>query len=147
MKSRIVCRTIIQNKDKSKILLVRNRGAKFWYPPGGGLEESDLNLKECAKREVLEEVGLKVDIGPLQYVQEFETQDNLRYVEFFWLSVADETTLDLKHKDIDPNGLVEEIKWFTQQELENMKVFPVKLKNEFWNQDNQTKSDDVFLLG
>ena len=44
MKIRILARVIIYNK--SKILLVRNKGESFWYPPGGQWEYEKENTKE-----------------------------------------------------------------------------------------------------
>ncbi len=146
MKTRIICRTIILNENKDKLLLARNRGAKFWYPPGGGLEESDINLKACAAREVKEEVGIDVEIGSLQYVQEFSPEEGLRYVEFFWLSQTSEADHDPSHIDLDPDGLVEEVKWISKEDLPDLKVFPKRIKNEFWREFEARNQEAIFLL-
>ena len=52
---------ILRNK---KILLVHRRDYDVWVMPGGGIEKSE-SLKECVKREVFEETGYRVSVGPL----------------------------------------------------------------------------------
>jgi len=48
MKIRILARVVIYNKGK--ILLVRNKGESFWYPPGGQWEYKKENIIEAARR-------------------------------------------------------------------------------------------------
>lgn len=42
----------------------------FWTPPGGGVEFGE-SLEEAVVREVKEETGLDVEVGPLRYVLDF----------------------------------------------------------------------------
>ena len=57
---RPIARVVIIHDDQ--IMLVRNRNANFWYPPGGGWEFEGESLPECAKREVKEETNYDVTI-------------------------------------------------------------------------------------
>lgn len=145
-----IARVIIYDKEANRILLVRNKGTSFWYAPGGGWEFEEENILECAKREVLEEAGLHVDIQKLLYVQEFhgsaEGVENV-CLETFWLAyLSHEQKLNKEHIDIDPNGAVEEARWFTKDEIQSLKVFPDRLKTSFWeNIQNFVTNEDPFL--
>lgn len=48
--------------ENNKVLLNKDRKDDFWKFCGGQIEESDINLKATAKREVKEEMGLDVEI-------------------------------------------------------------------------------------
>ena len=51
------------------VLLVRHQEPgryDFWLPPGGGLK-GDESIFDCAKREALEETGLRVELGRIVY--------------------------------------------------------------------------------
>ncbi len=143
MKIRILARVIIYNKNK--ILLVKNKGTDFWYAPGGEWEYEKENILEAAKREVKEEVGLMVDIKKMLYLQEFRPKKDLIFFESFWLAkLMPGQVYNCKHVDLDPNGQVEIASWYTKNDLRNMKVFPKRLKNTFWDLIN-TKTEDPFI--
>ncbi len=145
-----IARVIVYDENNNKVLLVRNKNASFWYAPGGTWEFEKENILECAKREVLEETGLDIDILRLLYVQEFHgIETNIENVcfETFWMAkLTHEQDLNTFHVDLDPTGEVEEAKWFDKDELQNLKVFPNRIKNTFWdNIKNLSISEDPFL--
>ena len=145
MELRTISRVVIYNPKKNKLILARNKGAKFWYAPGGGWEFELENIKEAAEREVKEEVGIEVIIGKLLYAQEFQESENRKYFEIFWLAKYD-GEINVNHIDLDTNGLVEEIKEFSREELQSLKVFPDRLKNTFWeNIKDIDKAEDPFI--
>lgn len=127
---RVLSRVLIV--DDSKILLVRNRDADFWYPPGGGWEYDRESIVECAAREVREETGYDVTIDRMLWLQEFHAGEQV-FFETFWLAslhksnTQNESTLD-QHVDLDPNGAVVEARWYTQDDLVDLKVFPKRIK-------------------
>ncbi len=131
---RIVSRVIIIDDTTQSILLVRNDGSNYFYPPGGGWEpDTGESLEQGAIREVFEETGLEVDIIQLYSVQEYREGSNMHNIEFFWLA----TPLNVynpDHKDTDPNGQVAEARWFNQSELQRITVFPEYLKDRFWEE-------------
>ena len=145
MNLRIIARAIIYNNKK--ILLVKNKGEDFWYPPGGEWEHKKENIKEAATREAKEETGLDVSISQLLYLQEFHPEKELIFFETFWLAkpLANQD-LNKKTIDQDPTGQVEIAKWFSKQELQNLKVFPKRLKNNFWEKIKTIeKEEDPFI--
>lgn len=145
---RILARTLVIDSS-NKILLVRNRDADFWYPPGGGWEYTHETITECATREVKEETGYDVTIDRLLWLQEFHVEGKI-FFETFWLSHLSQSSEQIsnppdRHADLDPEGLVEEASWYTQSELANLKVFPerIKLYQDFI--EKQTAIDNPFI--
>jgi ADP-ribose pyrophosphatase YjhB (NUDIX family) len=142
-----IARVVTYDGRENKILLVRNKNASFWYAPGGHWEIDHENILECAKREMLEETGLHVDIERLIYAQEFHGMENVICLEIFWLAkLSHDQELNISHVDLDPYGEVEEVRWFKREDLQNLKVFPKRLQNTFWdNIGNLEKFEDPFI--
>jgi len=61
--------------QEQKILLVKpvhpKTGFEWWVPPGGGLEELDRNIHDCAIRETWEETGYNIETNEIIYIREF----------------------------------------------------------------------------
>ena len=147
MNVRILARVVTYDVDENKILLVKNRGMDFWYAPGGRWEHEKENILEAASREVEEETGLQAEITRFLYLQEFHATKDTIFFETFWLAKPKKhTTLNKLHIDIDPNGQVEEARWFSKEELQELKVFPKRLKNTFWeNTEKFLNEEDPFI--
>lgn len=147
MNVRILARVITYNFIEKKILLVRNKDTSFWYAPGGGWEYEKENILECAAREVKEEAGLDVQVLRLLYVQEFHATSETIFFETFWLAKpVGDTKLSKLHIDLDPSGAVEEARWFSKEEVQELKVFPKRLKNTFWDKvDSLLDDEDPFV--
>lgn len=148
MKIRIVTRVVTYDNTHKKILLVKNQGQDFWYPPGGGWKFEKENIIKCAEREVEEETGLKVNVKRLLYVQEFHDAVDSISFESIWLAVAEKgTKLDELHVDKDIHGKVETAKWFSRDEIFNIKVFPERLQNSFWEHLERFLTDEDPFIG
>lgn len=147
MNVRILARAIIYDPKKNKILLVKNKGAEFWYAPGGGWEHDEENILECVEREVQEEVGIRVNVESMIYAQEFQATEDTKFLELFWLTTPKEGGIyDEDHIDLDPNGQVEIAKWYSKDSLSDLKVFPKRLKSTFWdNIDFFLNKEDPFI--
>jgi len=144
---RVLARVVVTHDDK--ILLVRNKGARFWYPPGGGWEYQEETILECAKREVKEETGYDVTVGKMLWLQEFHEGEKI-FFETFWRAViAPDNKQDtdglMTHIDADANGMVEEAKWFTLPELNDIKVFPERIKTMDLGVEESATSIDPFI--
>lgn len=147
MKTRNVTRVVTYDSENQKILLVKNRDQDFWYPPGGGWDYGKENIVQCGEREVFEETGLKVKIVRLLYLQEFhDTADSISF-ETVWLAKPSaETKLNELHIDQDVDGEVEKAQWFSKADVQNVKVYPRRLQNSFWeNVDNFLQDEDPFI--
>lgn len=147
MKIRLVTRVITFDPKTQKILLVKNRDQDYWYPPGGGWDYDKENIVECAEREVYEETGLRVKIRRLLYVQEFHDMKDSISFETVWLAKPiNQTRLDELHVDHDIDGKVEKARWFSKDEMKEVKVFPKRLQTTFWeNLENFLQGEDPFI--
>lgn len=128
---RVICRAVILDKNNNKILLVRNKGARFWYPAGGGWQPGE-SMTDCVEREVLEETGLIVHLERLLYVQQFSPNAKEVHLEMFWLAYPTHDS-ELSPGHVDTGGEVHESRWFLREELISLKVFPEILKDQLWN--------------
>ena len=134
--------------ENGKILLVNETmGFNCWVPPGGGLEEKDASIYDCAKREVFEETGLKIKLGTIKYIREFyDTQQNILNIEIFIVASVVSGTLTLENlKGNGPDEFsIVDVNWFSKDQLSNLEVFPEILKDDFWN---DLDSKEVKYLG
>lgn len=148
-KLRVIARALVVKDDK--ILLVRNKEANFWYPPGGGWEYDEETIIECVIREVSEESHYKVTVDRMLWLQEFHESDQSIFFETFWLTRLDGTQQqptdeEIKHHiDLDPNGAVEELRWYTQDSLTNITVFPKRIKQYQQLIKEQLNTTDPFI--
>lgn len=139
MKTRTLARVLVYDEKTNKILLVRNNDADFWYIPGGGWEYDRENILECGVREIKEETGLDVEIKKFLFLQEYHENKESIFFETIWLANVKHTTeLNDNHIDLDPNGKVEEVKWFSKEELIDKTVYPKILKDFFWDNLEET---------
>lgn len=147
MNVRILSRVVVYDNNLDKILLVRNKNCDFWYLPGGGWEYEKENILDCGVREVKEETGLEITIDKFMYIREYHDSPVKIFFETFWLAhVNNSVDLNQNHIDMDPNGSVEEVRWFSREELQGITVFPDILKERFWLEvGNIYKDSDRFI--
>ena len=131
MNLRTICRAIVLDQETAKILLVRNKGSNFWYPPGGGWQPEKEGLLECVVRETQEEAGVSIYPIRLLYVQEFRPDNDDVHLEIFWFAYPTGSTEITVH---DLHGIVEEAKWFSREDLQPLTVYPERLKTQFWHE-------------
>ena len=130
---RVLCRVVTYDPATHSILLVRNRGQKWWCAPGGGWDYAQETMLECAKREALEETSVRVNIAKLLYVQTLyiKKQDST-WLEQFWLAEP-AGSVEIPQGHIDQHCVVDEARWFNQPEAQSITVYPEILKNAFWD--------------
>lgn len=84
---------LVTDPTGDRLLLVEHDGlwedGTFWTPPGGGVSFGE-GLRDALVREVQEETGVDVTIGPLRYVLDF-VRPPLHAVSFYFEAHA---TLD-----------------------------------------------------
>ena len=125
--------------DGEKLLLVKHVDPKtaeeWWIPPGGGLQADDRSVLDCAARETFEETGLHVSIVKLIYLRDLhELATGTHHIELFFLADHFHGSLTTEHalgKGPD-EGLIQELRWLTRQELQALTVYPPSLKDGLW---------------
>ncbi|MBI2573194.1 NUDIX domain-containing protein [Candidatus Woesearchaeota archaeon] len=116
MRQRVQC-IILEDK---KILLVKDRDAAHYYPPGGGIETNETH-QEAIQRELKEE--LNVDTIKTEFHSSYQSTNEIRkhpQTEHNYL-------VEIKGTPT-PSSEIEEIKWFSWEEIEKkMAPFPKNL--------------------
>ena len=151
MKHRIAARGILLDAS-DRILLEDEQDARgedeFWALPGGGLEAEDDSLVACVCREFREETGLTVKVGPLLYVHEFsEPSRQMHHLVVCFLVHGAEGDLHETDPQQPLQGaeLRRHVRWFTQTELQTVRVYPRELRDSFWRDRTAEKTQVPYL--
>jgi 8-oxo-dGTP diphosphatase len=117
--------------EDGRLLAIRKRdGADTFYTLPGGTQEHGETLAEAAAREVLEETGARVQVGPLRHVRDYvgahhefaERQGHLHRVEFWFECrlLAPPGTQPTTHPDKRQIG----IEWIELDRVEDYPLYP-----------------------
>ncbi|MDO8488450.1 MAG: NUDIX hydrolase [bacterium] len=112
-KPKLVVGVLAQNGPKYLLVREKLEGDKEWWIVPGGKVEFGESLEEAARREILEETGIKTKkLEFLYFYEAIFPKFNYHTVIFFYRVRTTQTKLG---KDIE--GKVLEAKWFTKKEL------------------------------
>jgi 8-oxo-dGTP diphosphatase len=130
-KPRLAVRALILHQDR--LLLVNAYpGARLglWCAPGGGCEAGQ-SLPENLAREVMEETGLTIAVGPPALVNEFHDPDTgFHQIDLFFRCRLVSGVLD--HSWTDPEGVVTERQFFARSDLAAIRYKPDSLPDIAW---------------
>jgi ADP-ribose pyrophosphatase YjhB (NUDIX family) len=133
----IRCRAIILHEGK--LLVVRHaHDASFAALPGGHLEWGE-DVKECLSREIIEELGVKPEIGRLLYINTFEDKNSVQPIEFFFEVLNGKDYLDSEKMTRTHAHELSEIYWASS--TDNIKILPQKMGQDF--REGKILSDDI----
>lgn len=116
-KPRLAVRALILDPEDRLLLVNAYPGgtSDLWCAPGGGCEAGQ-SLPENLAREVFEETGLTVDVGPPALVNEFhDPASGFHQVDLFFRCTVRAGDLDATWRD--PEGVVTERQFFSRVEL------------------------------
>lgn len=132
MTPRLAVRAVLLHENR---LLMVNAWAKaariLWCAPGGGAEVGQ-SLPDNLKREVMEETGLTVDVGPPCLVNEYnDPNGDFHQVEVFFRCKLVAGTLQDDWQD--PEGIVHTRRFFSRDQLDGIRFKPSSLPDVAWN--------------
>lgn len=123
----IRCRAIILYKGR--LLVVRHvHDTSFAALPGGHLEWGE-DVRECLSRELVEELGVKPDIGRLLYINTFLDGGHIQPVEFFFEVLNGKEYVDSENMSRSHAHELSEICWV--RSTDNIKILPQKCAEDF----------------
>jgi ADP-ribose pyrophosphatase YjhB (NUDIX family) len=127
---RLAVRALILRDDR---LLVVNAyptgGRELWCCPGGGVERH-VSLPDNLAREVHEETGLAIRVGPLRLINEFhDPAGDYHQVDLMFRVTAEG---DLSDAWRDPEGVVHSRRLVTRGELAALPHRPLRLAEAAW---------------
>ncbi|MES2548980.1 MAG: NUDIX hydrolase [Pseudomonadota bacterium] len=133
LKPRLAARALILHQDR--LLLVNaypDAHLGLWCAPGGGCEAGQ-SLPQNLVREVMEETGLTIAVGPPVLVNEFhDPETGFHQVDLFFRCTL--VSGDLDDAWVDPEGVVTDRRFFSRTELAagHIRFKPDSLPDAAW---------------
>ena len=126
---------ILDNKNRVLMVCQHHEDKDIWMVPGGGIEEGEDTI-HAGVRELLEETGLEIEMGPLLWhVEEVSESRGQRFVNFFMgRLVGGDMHLGMDPEFDEMHQVLRDVKFMTKEELQAAEhVYPVYLKDELWD--------------
>lgn len=133
--------------EEGRLLLVNaypDGRSDLWCAPGGGVE-AGTDLPANLRREVYEETGLSVEVGPLALVNEFHAPARgFHQVELFFRARITGGTLDPAW--VDHDRIVSDRRFFSEDELAGIRFKPDSLARAAFSTSPLVIYDELELM-
>lgn len=117
-------------KDGKMLAVEIKDGTEEWYiMPGGGQETEEL-LQDAVRREVAEEIGIKIEVKDLAFVVEGVHGERFHRVDLVFLcEYVGEIENAVLHGDTNQVGY----EWLDIATLNHSQIYPSKLRRQIMN--------------
>lgn len=113
----------------------------LWCAPGGGAEPHTA-LPDNLVREVHEETGLSISVGPPCLINEFHAPDGaFHQVDIYFRCHLITGSLDADWRD--PEGIVSLRRWVSRDEMSNLRIKPDSLAAVAWEESGAPLYDPL----
>ncbi|MBM7068732.1 NUDIX hydrolase [Actibacterium sp. 188UL27-1] len=127
---RLAVRAVLIHENRLLLVNAWRKGSDLWCAPGGGAEAGS-SLPDNLIRELHEETGLHIVVGPPCLINEFhDPRTGYHQVEVFFRCTTASGTLPDGWSD--PEGIVKHRRWVTQDEMATLRVKPDSLAHVAW---------------
>lgn len=101
---------------------------KYYVIPGGGVEENE-TLEEATKREILEELGINIELTEKYFYFEKEDAEEYFYIaNYIDGTIGTGTGPEFTNRDIEKYGTYE-VKLVSKEEIKDINLLPPEVKN------------------
>ena len=123
--------------DADRVLLHQAKQDDFWNLPGGRVEMNE-STEAAIQREMMEELGVFVQVEKLPFIcEDFYEYDGVDMHEIGFYYVISLPEGHSFYNEPQFNGLEQDanltFRWFPIQETEQMEIYPVFLRKELVN--------------
>ena len=109
-----------KEKDGLKVLLIHRGRYDDWSWPKGKLDKGE-GIAEAAVREIKEETGLKVSLGPKLYECKYELDNGSAKIVHYWSAQVSDSAL--RKQKFEPDEEVSSFKWVTPSEAKKLLTY------------------------
>lgn len=128
---RLAVRAVIVEDGRLLLVNAWARGSDLLCAPGGGVELGS-SLPDNLKREVHEETGLEIDVGPPCLVNEFHDPDGDFHQVDVYFRASIVPGIERPTQWVDPEGVVSKRHWVSRSEIDDLWVKPDSLAAVAW---------------
>lgn len=115
--------------------IVNGKLKKYYVIPGGGVEKGETIL-EAAKREIMEELGIEIEVTDKYFYLEKEDAKEYFYIAKYVLGkIGSGTGPEFTNRNVEKYGTYE-VKVVDVSEVKNINLMPPEVKEYILNQLN-----------
>jgi 8-oxo-dGTP diphosphatase len=125
------CAGIVEKDDEFLLVHSQYDDELFWIFPGGGLEPGE-RLRDCVKREVLEETGLDVEVEKLVFINETPpSKDSMVHFTYLCTPISSDDAIIGSDPDKE-DEVIHDVRYFSIEEIRDLDNFlPPHMKDVF----------------